>query len=204
MKRCLNVEYFYVKCSSRAIAVVFVADVPIATRLLQDEPCMFGRQPVVELATVINSSAITSNCIKMASTDTEKQPLLASQQDSQPSLSELQQRVFTAQREYIKAWSKTTSGKWHRRIMIGTTAILLIFMAFCLTVLASDSLIEDDGGWMLDGRVPLEAHIMSKCPDAKDCLHDLVLPAMQQVSSKVDFKLSYIGKWVLQKLLFML
>ena len=42
--------------------------------------------------------------------------------------------------------------------------------------------------------VPLEAHIMSKCPDAKDCLHDLVLPAMQRVQDKVDFKLSYIGR----------
>lgn len=42
-------------------------------------------------------------------------------------------------------------------------------------------------------RVPLEAHIMSKCPDARDCLQKLVLPTMQRVSEKVDFKLSYIG-----------
>ena len=41
--------------------------------------------------------------------------------------------------------------------------------------------------------VPLEAHIMSKCPDAKDCLNDMILPAMQNVSDKVDFTLSYIG-----------
>lgn len=45
-------------------------------------------------------------------------------------------------------------------------------------------------------KVPLEAHIMSKCPDAKDCLHDLVLPAMQRVHDKVDFKLSFIGTYV--------
>jgi len=45
----------------------------------------------------------------------------------------------------------------------------------------------------LPRRVPLEAHIMSKCPDARDCLHDLVLPAMVNVSNYVDFKLSYIG-----------
>lgn len=77
--------------------------------------------------------------------------------------------------------------------MFGTTAILLLFMAFCVTIIAQDSLNEDDG-WTLDGRIPLEAHIMSKCPDAKDCLHDLILPAMQQISSKVDFKLSYIGQ----------
>ena len=41
--------------------------------------------------------------------------------------------------------------------------------------------------------VPLEAHIMSKCPDARDCLRDLVVPTMEQVVDKVDFKLSYIG-----------
>ena len=34
---------------------------------------------------------------------------------------------------------------------------------------------------------------MSKCPDAKDCLHDMILPTMQNVSDKVDFTLSYIG-----------
>lgn len=42
-------------------------------------------------------------------------------------------------------------------------------------------------------RVPLEAHIMSKCPDARDCLQDLIVPAMTQIADKVDFQLSYIG-----------
>ncbi|KAH8678738.1 hypothetical protein BGZ60DRAFT_360800, partial [Tricladium varicosporioides] len=41
--------------------------------------------------------------------------------------------------------------------------------------------------------VPLEAHIMSKCPDAQDCLKLLVLPAMMQVVDKVNFTLSFIG-----------
>jgi hypothetical protein len=41
--------------------------------------------------------------------------------------------------------------------------------------------------------VPLEAHIMSKCGDARDCLRDLVLPTMQRVYDKVNFTLSYIG-----------
>jgi len=58
-------------------------------------------------------------------------------------------------------------------------------------------------GGMKDGskdgpsKIPLEAHIMSKCPDSRDCLRDLVLPAMQNVSGEVDFKLSYIGTYVL-------
>ncbi|KAG9246564.1 hypothetical protein BJ878DRAFT_533159 [Calycina marina] len=45
--------------------------------------------------------------------------------------------------------------------------------------------------------VPLEAHIMSKSGDARDCLRELaglsVLPTMQKVLDKVDFTLSYIG-----------
>lgn len=44
--------------------------------------------------------------------------------------------------------------------------------------------------------VPLEAHIMSKCPDARDCLKMLVLPTMQQVYNKVNFTLSFIGTYV--------
>jgi hypothetical protein len=43
-------------------------------------------------------------------------------------------------------------------------------------------------------KVPLEAHIMSKCPDARDCLQKLVVPAMEQISDKVDFELSFIAR----------
>ena len=43
------------------------------------------------------------------------------------------------------------------------------------------------------GLVPFEAHVMSKCPDAKTCLEELVVPAMEQVVDMVDFRLSYIG-----------
>ena len=41
--------------------------------------------------------------------------------------------------------------------------------------------------------VPLEAHIISKCPDTRDALRKLILPAMQRVYDKVDFQLTYIG-----------
>lgn len=43
-------------------------------------------------------------------------------------------------------------------------------------------------------RVPLEAHIMSKCPDAQDCLQQLIVPAMERISDKVDFTLSFIAR----------
>ncbi|ODM19627.1 hypothetical protein SI65_04612 [Aspergillus cristatus] len=42
-------------------------------------------------------------------------------------------------------------------------------------------------------KVPLEAHVMSKCPDARDCLRQLVVPAMEQVSDLVDFDLNFIA-----------
>ncbi|CAI7677572.1 unnamed protein product [Penicillium pancosmium] len=44
-------------------------------------------------------------------------------------------------------------------------------------------------------KIPLEAHIMSKCPDAQECLKELILPTMEQVSDKVDFQLSFIANW---------
>jgi hypothetical protein len=56
---------------------------------------------------------------------------------------------------------------------------------------------EEDGGSaavLQDGQlVPLEAHVMSKCPDTQDCLKQLILPAMQQVFDKVNFTLSFLG-----------
>ncbi|KAI5300137.1 hypothetical protein KEM55_009227 [Ascosphaera atra] len=46
-----------------------------------------------------------------------------------------------------------------------------------------------------DIKVPFEAHIMSKCPDAQYCLQELVVPAMEDISDKVDFRLSFIGNY---------
>lgn len=51
-----------------------------------------------------------------------------------------------------------------------------------------------DSPKLAETKIALEAHIMSKCPDAQDCLHDLILPAMEQISDKVDFKLSFIAR----------
>ncbi len=42
--------------------------------------------------------------------------------------------------------------------------------------------------------VPLEIHIMSKCPDARDCLRELVVPTMVNVSEKVNLTMSFIGR----------
>ncbi|KAF7186179.1 Gamma-interferon-responsive lysosomal thiol protein [Pseudocercospora fuligena] len=133
--------------------------------------------------------------------DTEKQPLLSpviqpnaeNAPDPEPSLSDLQQNVFKAQRAYMRAWSRTTSGKWHKRIMISVTTLLVSIMLFGTLLIAFTDEAEGEPWYPSSSRVPLEAHIMSKCPDAKDCLHDLILPTMQKVGDKVDFRLSYIG-----------
>jgi hypothetical protein len=42
--------------------------------------------------------------------------------------------------------------------------------------------------------VPLEAHIMSKCPDARDCLSQLLVPVMESLQTHINFTLSYIGQ----------
>ena len=55
---------------------------------------------------------------------------------------------------------------------------------------------ELDGGRGGSKRVPLEAHVMSKCPDARDCLQRLVVPVMERVGDKVDFELSFIARCV--------
>ncbi|KAI8942680.1 hypothetical protein NX059_000730 [Plenodomus lindquistii] len=44
-----------------------------------------------------------------------------------------------------------------------------------------------------DTKVELEVHIMSKCPDARDCIQKLVVPTMAEVADKVNFTLSFIG-----------
>jgi hypothetical protein len=48
----------------------------------------------------------------------------------------------------------------------------------------------------VDTKVPVDVHIMSKCPDARACMKKLVLPTMANVSDKVDFRLSFIGRYV--------
>ncbi|KAK4246535.1 hypothetical protein C7999DRAFT_33056 [Corynascus novoguineensis] len=70
----------------------------------------------------------------------------------------------------------------------------VVYLCFAPSAsLVQPSLFNRDQGAVTHKLVPLEAHIMSKCPDARDCLRDLVLPTMQKVHDKVNFTLSYIG-----------
>ncbi|KAL1311778.1 hypothetical protein AAFC00_001862 [Neodothiora populina] len=136
----------------------------------------------------------------------EKQPLIEQQQDVvEPTLQDLSVRVeearinaqtaqrdlFAAQRLYQSAWARTPRGRVFKVFFFGLLAVIALLpitSIFCIALMDDDAVEE-----YLPRRVPLEAHIMSKCPDARDCLHDLVLPAMVNVSGLVDFKLSYIG-----------
>ncbi|EXJ75341.1 uncharacterized protein A1O5_02037 [Cladophialophora psammophila CBS 110553] len=51
-------------------------------------------------------------------------------------------------------------------------------------------IVEDEAA---ESKVPLEIHVMSKCPDARDCLRELIVPTMIQANEKVDFAMSFIG-----------
>jgi hypothetical protein len=41
-------------------------------------------------------------------------------------------------------------------------------------------------------KVALDAHLMSKCPDARDCLRQMVVPAMEEISDLVSFNMSFV------------
>ena len=70
-------------------------------------------------------------------------------------------------------------------------AVVLVFSLFLLARQFTCMDLHDEA----DTKVPVDVHIMSKCPDARDCLKKLVLPAMANVSDKVDFRLSMIGRY---------
>jgi hypothetical protein len=74
------------------------------------------------------------------------------------------------------------------RLQMAALVILFSFFWLARTFTCGHEHIE------VDTKVPLDVHIMSKCPDARDCLKKLVLPAMANVSDKVDFRLSMIGR----------
>ena len=44
-------------------------------------------------------------------------------------------------------------------------------------------------------RVPLDIYIESMCPDARDCLQKLVVPAYWQVMDKVNLGINYVGEY---------
>ena len=88
-----------------------------------------------------------------------------------------------------------------RRILIALLALVLPVYALISFLNAPGSTTffeESPQDYLADQNyasalVPLEAHVMSKCPDARDCLRDLVVPTMEKIADKADFRLSFIG-----------
>ncbi|KAK2067030.1 hypothetical protein P8C59_000799 [Phyllachora maydis] len=84
-----------------------------------------------------------------------------------------------------------------RRCAILALAALCLFLFYRIRPLSDTSPDRPREASLADnnhGRpVALEAHIISKCPDTRDCLRDLIIPAMEVVHDKVNFTLSYIG-----------
>lgn len=135
----------------------------------------------------------------------EKAPLLDTiHDDSPPTLPELNacrvaahKDYLTADRAYLEAWRRTPSGRRLTAINNAVLGVICLFGSFMvggMLFLLGYAILFEDPNAMTPRRVELEAHVMSKCPDTRDCLRDLVLPAMQQVAPYVDFTLSYIGK----------
>jgi hypothetical protein len=77
-----------------------------------------------------------------------------------------------------------------RMYRFGCTLVLLVFCFIWLWASFRQLLAPHR---IATSKPSLEAHIMSKCPDAADCLRDLIVPTLIEVEDKVDFKLSYIG-----------
>ncbi|PNS16049.1 hypothetical protein CAC42_4450 [Sphaceloma murrayae] len=139
--------------------------------------------------------------------DTEKSPLLptTTSPTTDATLTHLRSEVdrtrsehIHANAQYAAAWRHTRQGRTITIIhnIILTIVGLISFAVISAMLVALGYAIiygDDDPAFRPARRIPLEAHIMSKCPDARDCLRDLVLPAMQRVEKEVDFRLSFIG-----------
>ncbi|KIY01736.1 uncharacterized protein Z520_01874 [Fonsecaea multimorphosa CBS 102226] len=88
-----------------------------------------------------------------------------------------------------------------RRVIPAILTILVIFSLFRTTFVChhhynptlsrtSSNVADNEPS---GNKVPLEIHVMSKCPDARDCLRQLIVPTMIQVNEKVNFTMSFIG-----------
>jgi len=115
--------------------------------------------------------------------------------------SESQPATTADQSSYTRSTSKMSNTRTGRRglarIVAATflTAFITYYTCFqWFGIIRAAPSYAGNSETVLGNKVPLEAHIISKCPDTRDALRELILPVMQRVSDKVDFKLSYIGK----------
>jgi len=143
---------------------------------------------------------------KMASRlESEKSSLLVTDDeqykanDSDPSPSSPHLKAKFPNHE--QAWPRTIRGRIYafiHRLTLNLATLLFGILIFTTLYGTRYALLHPSTSpssiYSSTRKIPLEAHIMSKCPDAKDCLKDLIVPAMEKISDIVDFQLSYIGR----------
>ncbi|KAI1185726.1 hypothetical protein F5B17DRAFT_445491 [Nemania serpens] len=76
---------------------------------------------------------------------------------------------------------------------IRQTLLLLLCLVVIYSVHIIPTLKERLDQRPITKRVPLEAHIITKCGNAKVALTELVLPTIERVYDKIDFRLSIIA-----------
>ncbi len=89
--------------------------------------------------------------------------------------------------------------RWIKRILPAILTLLALFALFRTAFVCNHRYEPGKPFSRMDvleerEKVPLEIHVMSKCPDARDCLQKLILPTMVEVSDKVNFTMSFIGR----------
>ena len=125
---------------------------------------------------------------------TEKAPLLDRVPDA-PTESHDEERPDTFRQRLFSPWTRRMAGDYFRQVVPGAVLVIIIWSVIRAAFIENHHWSPGKGLRSQETLVPFEAHIMSKCPDAKDCLEKLVVPAMVQVSDKVNFTLSYIGRY---------
>ena len=118
----------------------------------------------------------------------EKERLLGNKQETEV------ERASTAQTSQRRS-IRSILDEYFRRILPASVLMLILWSTFRAAFVQNHHWCPGKGLQRIETLVPLEAHIMSKCPDAKDCLEKLVVPSMVNVSDKVNFTLSYIGRY---------
>jgi len=99
---------------------------------------------------------------------------------------------------------RTARGYIHYNQVLPALLTLLALLTFFRSAFVSDhhsaptgrhGLLNEIDEGVDKPKVELEAHGMSRCPDFRDCLRELILPTMERVSDRVNFTLSFIGQY---------
>lgn len=130
-----------------------------------------------------------------------KQPATAPRADDKALPYHLQRHIESAKPNQTTA-STSTREYVCKRLVPAILTVLALLTLFRSTFVSNHHYTPDCGQTLLPPtkeeierpRVELESHGMSRCPDFKDCLRELILPTMERVNDRVNFTLSFIGR----------